>query len=66
MQGVLRRGGVVSRPESETTTATATANRTGIRFHRFLTCVECGRRFDVLDADDMGGWQYGHDCEVDE
>ena len=28
------------------------------------TCVECGRRFDLMDEDDASEWFYGHDCEV--
>lgn len=27
------------------------------------TCGECGRTFDLLDADDAEEWAYGHDCE---
>jgi hypothetical protein len=26
-------------------------------------CVECGRVFDLADADDAAEWAYGHDCE---
>lgn len=29
------------------------------------TCVECGRTFDLLNADDADEWAYGHDCEPD-
>jgi hypothetical protein len=28
-----------------------------------VTCVECGRVFDLLDATDAAEWSYGHDCE---
>lgn len=27
------------------------------------TCGECGRTFDLLNADDAAEWGYGHDCE---
>ena len=27
------------------------------------TCGECGRTFDLLNADDAAEWEYGHDCE---
>ena len=27
------------------------------------TCVECGRTFDMWDADDAIEWANGHDCE---
>ena len=30
------------------------------------TCAECGRTFDLLDADDAAEWAYGHDCEPGE
>lgn len=30
------------------------------------TCGECGRTFDLLDADDAAEWAYGHDCEAPE
>ena len=26
-------------------------------------CPECGRTFDLTDADDAAEWAYGHDCE---
>ena len=29
-----------------------------------MTCDECGRTFDLLDADDAAEWAYGHDCEA--
>jgi hypothetical protein len=28
-----------------------------------VTCVECGRVFDLLDETDAQEWYYGHDCE---
>lgn len=28
-----------------------------------VTCVECGRVFDLLDDLDAAEWAYGHDCE---
>jgi hypothetical protein len=30
------------------------------------TCGECGRTFDLLNADDAAEWEYGHDCEAPE
>ena len=27
------------------------------------TCGECGRTFDLLNAEDAEEWGYGHDCE---
>jgi hypothetical protein len=27
------------------------------------TCGECGRTFDLLNAEDAEEWAYGHDCE---
>ena len=27
------------------------------------TCSECGRVFDMENAEDMAEWAYGHDCE---
>jgi len=36
------------------------------RYRWVLTCVECGRLFDLLDATDAAEWTYGHDCEVDD
>ena len=27
-------------------------------------CVECGRVFDLTDADAAEEWYYGHDCEA--
>lgn len=27
-------------------------------------CVECGRAFNLFDADDANEWFYGHDCEA--
>lgn len=29
------------------------------------TCLECGRVFDLLNADDADEWANGHDCEPD-
>lgn len=29
-----------------------------------MRCQECGRIFNLLDADDAEEWYYGHDCEV--
>ena len=26
-------------------------------------CVECGRKFDLMNEDDSSEWHYGHDCE---
>lgn len=26
-------------------------------------CVECYRKFDLLDETDASEWYYGHDCE---
>lgn len=28
-----------------------------------VRCRECGRVFDLTDADDAGEYHYGHDCE---
>lgn len=27
-------------------------------------CPECKRVFDIMDAEDMAEFHYGHDCEV--
>ena len=27
-------------------------------------CVECGRKFDLMNEDDSSEWHYGHDCEA--
>jgi len=27
-------------------------------------CVECGRVFDMFDANDADEWHHGHDCEA--
>lgn len=27
-------------------------------------CVECERKFDLLDEEDAEEWFYGHDCEA--
>lgn len=29
------------------------------------SCVECGRKFDLLDPKDAEELAYGHDCEVE-
>lgn len=29
-------------------------------------CDECGRVFNMLDAEDASEWNYGHDCEAPE
>jgi hypothetical protein len=26
-------------------------------------CRECGRWFDLLDEEEAGEWEHGHDCE---
>lgn len=26
-------------------------------------CVECGRKFNLLNVTDNEGWHFGHDCE---
>jgi hypothetical protein len=26
-------------------------------------CVECGRKFDLMDEEQSSEWHYGHDCE---
>ena len=31
-----------------------------------VKCPECGRVFDLTDADDANEYAYGHDCEEDE
>ena len=31
-----------------------------------VTCVECGRVFDLMDEDDASEYYYGHDCESDD
>jgi hypothetical protein len=28
------------------------------------TCIECERKFDLLDEEQASEWNYGHDCEV--
>lgn len=28
-----------------------------------ITCEDCGRVFDMADAQDAEEWAYGHDCE---
>ena len=35
-----------------------------VLFRQHRTCVECGRKFDLLDEIDNDEWYYGHDCEV--
>jgi hypothetical protein len=37
--------------------------KTGLRIPTKAKCPECGRVFDLLDADDADEWFYGHDCE---
>jgi hypothetical protein len=27
-------------------------------------CVECGRKFDLMDEEQSSEWHYGHDCEA--
>lgn len=29
-----------------------------------LTCVECDRKFDMTNEDDVTEYSFGHDCEV--
>jgi len=29
-----------------------------------VACIECGRKFDLLDDTDAQEWSYGHDCEA--
>ena len=29
-------------------------------------CIECGRKFDMLDEEQASEWHAGHDCEVEE
>jgi DNA-directed RNA polymerase subunit RPC12/RpoP len=29
-----------------------------------VTCVECGRIFDLTNEDDAQEYYYGHDCET--
>lgn len=29
-----------------------------------VVCVECGRNFDLMIAEDAADWYYGHDCET--
>jgi hypothetical protein len=36
-----------------------------MQFDVTMTCPECGRDFDPLDAADAGELAYGHDCEVE-
>ncbi len=33
--------------------------------HRYATCSECGRAFDLYDEHDADEWTNGHDCEVE-
>lgn len=33
---------------------------------RYAHCAECGRRFDLLDEDDVDELYNGHDCEPEE
>lgn len=35
-----------------------------LRGQRRMVCVECDRRFDLMDEDDASEWFYGHDCEA--
>jgi len=30
----------------------------------YALCKECGRAFDLLDAEDAEDWYHGHDCEA--
>lgn len=30
-----------------------------------VSCVECGREFDLSDEDQASEYYYGHDCEVE-
>jgi len=30
----------------------------------YARCKECGRAFDLLDAEDAEEWHHGHDCEA--
>lgn len=31
-----------------------------------VTCIECGRAFNLLNADEADEWVVGHDCEPTE
>lgn len=39
-------------------------NRALSRLFGNTTCAECGRVFDMADAQDAEEWAYGHDCEA--
>lgn len=28
-----------------------------------VTCLECKRKFDLLNTQDVEEWTYGHDCD---
>lgn len=29
----------------------------------YITCLDCGREFDLTDGPDADEWHHGHDCE---
>ena len=31
----------------------------------YITCLDCGREFDLTDGPDADEWHHGHDCEDD-
>jgi len=39
-------------------------HRIGLIREHMITCVECGKNFDMTKEHDVTEWAFGHDCEA--